>query len=133
MFEYENLIFCTIWRMLLWMHEILIEYEFLIWMKMHVWMHEIWFFVLFEECIYECMKLCEFSELKCMLECINSFCLFDFVPFFWRMHLWMHKTWFFFVLLFLKNVYMNAWNLIFWFCYFYFEWGYMFECMKLYF
>jgi len=110
--------------------------------------NKIWFFVLFEECIYECMKLWLnmnfWFEWKCMFECMKFDFLFflksalmnawNFVNFlnenacmnawilfvililfcfFSRMYSWMHKTWFFFVLLFLKNAYMNAWNLIF--------------------
>jgi len=100
-------------------------------------------FVIFEECIYKCMK-------------------FDFLLFcyFWRMHIWMHEIWFsfvllslknawnfdfIFVLLFLKNAYMNAWNSIFEECmlkcikfcvfiiFFYFEWKCMFECLIFYF
>jgi len=227
----------------------LIKSEFWIWMKMHVWIHKIWFFLYclknafmnawkfdwiwisglnenaclsawnliffcFEECIYECLKLCEFFEWKCMLECINSFCLFDLVLlfflkkrmhlwmrdilwiswikmhawihefflsfwycsfffknawnfvnflnesaclntlilfvfliffqkrmhlwmrktwfflfyYFWRMHIWMHEIWFSFILLFLKNTYMNAWNSIF-FCFVIFE-KCIYECMK---
>jgi len=89
------------------------------WMKMHPWMHEFflsfWFcYFFFEKCIYECVKFYEFFEWKCMLKCMSYFCLFDIVLFFEkRMHLWIHKTWFFFVLLFLKNGYINAWNSIF--------------------
>jgi len=50
---------------------------------------------------------------------------FDFLLFccFWRMH----EIWFSFVLLFLKNEYMNAWNLIF------FSFVIFKECMKLWF
>jgi len=67
-------------------------------------------FIIFKEYICKCMK-------------------FDFLLFcyFWRMHIWMHEIWFYFVLLFLKNAYMNEWNLIF-FCFVIFE-----ECMKLWF
>jgi len=175
---------------------------FLFWIKMHVRVHEIWFFILFEECIYECLKPCKFSEWKCMLEWINSFYLFDFVLFFsWRMHLWIRKIlWIFRMKMhawmhefflsfwycsFFKNAFMSAWNfmnflnesaclntlIIFvffdfvlflkkkrmhlwmhktWFFlfyyfwrmqiwmheilfFFYFEWKWMFECMKFYF
>jgi len=67
--------------------EFLIEFESLVWIKMHVWMHKILFFILFEERIYECMKLCEFFEWKCMFECMKFHFLF-----------------------FLKSAFMNAWN-----------------------
>jgi len=48
MFQYIKFdFFCTAWRMHLWIHESLIEYEFQISMKMHVWVYEIWFFYSF--------------------------------------------------------------------------------------
>jgi len=50
MFQYIKFdFFFTTCRMHLWIHESLIEYEFPISMKMHVWVYEIWFFILFEE------------------------------------------------------------------------------------
>jgi len=84
------------WRMHVKMYEICLNINFLsyyFW-KMHIRMHEI----------------CGLSKQKCM----NSFCLFDF-DFFLRMHLWSIKLdfFFFFVLYFLKNAYMNASNFIF--------------------
>jgi len=51
---------------------------------------------------------------SCMLDawhCIKIFLLY----YFWRMHIWMHEVWFIFSL-FLKNAYMNAWSLIYFFC-----------------
>jgi len=93
-------------RMHLWIHktwfcfiifeECIYECMWIFWINIHAWMHEFFFlfdFVLFflEECIYEYVKFCEFSEWKCILECMSSFCLFDIVLFL-RMHLWMHET-----------------------------------------
>ena len=54
-------------------------------------------FVIFEECVYECMKF--------------DFLILLFL--FWmRIHVWMHETLF---LIFLdNNAYINAWNSIFW-------------------
>jgi len=49
------------------MHETLPVYRFLLSVKIHVWMHEIWLFFLFEEWIYECMKLCEFFLMHVIL------------------------------------------------------------------
>ena len=55
---------------------------------------------------------------------------FDFLLFcyFWRMHIRMHEIWLSFVLLSLKNAYMNAWNLIL-FCFVICE-ECIYECMK---
>ena len=96
----------------LWMREIL----WIFWMNMHAWMHELflpfWYCSIFKkECIYECIKL--------------DFFLFYY---FWIMHIWMHEIWFSFILLFLKNAYMNAWNSIF-FCFVIFE-ECIYECME---
>jgi len=97
------------------------------------------------------MKLCEFSEWKCMFEYIIFFLIFlkkeciyeciklDFFLFyyFWRMHIWMHGIWFSFILLFLKNTYMNACNSIF-FCFVIFEeciyesWNLIFFCFVIF-
>jgi len=60
---------------------------------MHLWMHKTCFFcfIIFEECIYECMWI------------------------FWiKIHAWMHEFFllFDFVLFVLKNAFMNAWNFI---------------------
>ena len=83
--------------------------------------HDFFCFIIFEECIYECMK-------------------FDFLLFyyFWRIHIWIHAIWFSFVSLFLKNAYMNAWNLI-WFCFVIFEeciyinaWNLIFFCFIIF-
>jgi len=57
------------------------------------WMHDKFLFVLFEECIYECMKF-DFYE-ECMLKCMK---------FVW---IWIYDFVFF------KNTFMNAWNLIY--------------------
>ena len=96
MFEYIKFdFFYTVWRIHLWMHESLIEYGFLIWMKMNVWVHEIWFFLFFlKNAFMNVWNFCEFYERKCMLECMSSFCLFDIILFFF------------------KNAFMNAWNFV---------------------
>ena len=51
---------------------------------------------------------------RCMLDawqCMKNFLLY----YFWRMYTWMYEVWFIFSL-FLKNAYMNAWSLIYFFC-----------------
>jgi len=68
----------------------------------HVWMHK--FFLSF--------WFCSLLFFKRMHLWVNKTWFFLFY-YFWRMHIWMHEIWFSFLLLFLKNAYMNAWNLIF--------------------
>jgi len=165
-----NLMFCSFffeWCIYECM-KFLIKSEFWIWMK-NVWIHKIWFFfVLLEECIYECMKVWLnmnfWFEWKClnawnlifysfwrvylwMLECMNSFCLFDFFCFiifekciyecmkfyfllfcyFKRMHIWMHDIWFYFEECMLKCMKFCV------FIIFYFKWKCMFESLIFYF
>ena len=128
-------------------------------------MHEVWFFlvarcmlnawqcmnfvcfVLYGECVYECMKF-DFSK-ECMLKCMKFVWIWILILFFFEnMHIWMHEIWLIFFL-FLKNTYMNAWNFVnflkenaclnalkkvclFDFILFFLkEWTY--ECIKLYF
>jgi len=133
----------------------LIEYEFLIWIKMHIWIHKIWFFVLFEKnnkmhlCMHENLIECEFFYLN-ENACLNAwnwiFCFFWRVRLwmngtlwiFWmKMHAWMHEFflsfWFFlFFLFFYFFLRMHLWmHEICLYIYFYFEWKCMFRCMKL--
>ena len=112
----------------------LIEYEFLIWIKMHVWIHKIWFFVLFEKnkkCIYVCMKtwlnMSFWFEWKCVFECMKLDFLFFLKSAFmneWNFVDFLNENaclnaWILFVFLiffiFFKNAFMNAWNLFIYF------------------
>jgi len=103
--------------------ECIYECMWIIWMKIHAWMHE--FFLLFdvvlffllEECIYECVKFCEFSKWKYMLECINSFYSLILFFFSWRMHLWMREIlWIFWMKM---HAWMHEFFLSFWYCSFF--------------
>jgi len=97
------------------------------------------FFFSFEERIYECIKFCEFSEWKWMLECMSSFVFL--ILFFFLKNNAFTNAWNFvnflnenaclntlILFVFLILFYMNAWNLIF-FYFFIFE-ECIYECMK---
>ena len=92
MFEYIKFDFFVLLEECIWMHESLIEYEFLISMKMHVWVYEIWFF---------------YSFWRMHIWMLQTLWIF------WmKMHAWMHKFFLSFWFFFLKNAYMNAWNFV---------------------
>ena len=100
-------------------------------------MHEFFFlFILFKECIYECMK-CDFLRMHVKIHeiCFNMnfwFCSF------WKMHIKMHEIWFlldafmnawnFLLNMNFENTYLNAWNLIFFVL---FLWC-IYECMEFF-
>jgi len=84
-------------------------------MKMHAWMHELFFpfwycsFFLKKECIYECIKL----DFFCFI--IFEECIYEYMWIFWiKIHAWMHEFFllFDFVLFFLKNAFMHVWNFV---------------------
>ena len=121
-----------------WMHETL----WILWMKMHAWMHEFflsfWYFF-FKNAFMNAWNFVNFLNKSA---CLNTLILFVFLIlfffkkkrmhlwmhktwfflfyYFWRMHIWMHEIWFSFVLLFFKNAYMNAWNFTSFFLFYYF-------------
>jgi len=137
------------------------KFDFSCW-KMYVkctTMHEFFFlFVLFKECIYECMKcdfflkermlkymkfvwiwifwFCSFWKMYIRMHEIWFFCLMHLwiheKKFYWiwilKMHVWMHEIWFF-VLFFLNGAFMKEWNFLL-NLNFEFKWKCMFEYIK---
>jgi len=106
MIMHEIFLFCSLWRM-------------------HLWMHEIWFFfvliwilILFslKKCIYECMKFDIFS-----FNMNFDFVLFEKTAYMnvWNLVNFLNESaclnalvLFAFSILFFKNAFMNAWNFV---------------------
>jgi len=118
--------FVSFLRMHLWMNQTLWTF----WMKsasLNAWNLlecEFLIFFLFEECMCMHETLLECGFWKCMFECMK----FEFLLFFWMIHLWMHKflDWIWNLIWMKLHVWMheillnmnftlneNTWNLIF--------------------